>query len=52
MTNSETQTARLAASASPSYVGPFLTVAALFLVFGFITALNAALVPRVVLLDT
>jgi MFS transporter, FHS family, L-fucose permease len=30
----------------PSYTGPFLAVTALFLIFGFITALNAALVPH------
>jgi FHS family L-fucose permease-like MFS transporter len=34
------------ASTSPSYVGPFITVAALFFIFGFITNLNMALVPH------
>ena len=31
---------------APSYVGPFITVAILFLIFGFITNLNMALVPH------
>ncbi len=30
---------------SPGYVVPFLTVTALFFIFGFITTLNMALVP-------
>jgi FHS family L-fucose permease-like MFS transporter len=34
------------APSSPSYVGPFITVAALFFIFGFITNLNMALVPH------
>jgi FHS family L-fucose permease-like MFS transporter len=34
------------ASTAPSYVGPFITVAALFFIFGFITNLNMALVPH------
>ncbi len=34
------------ASTTPSYVGPFITVAALFFIFGFITNLNMALVPH------
>src|SRR5665213_1576224 len=34
------------ASGTPSYVGPFITVAALFFIFGFITNLNMALVPH------
>ncbi len=34
------------ASNVPSYVGPFITVAALFFIFGFITNLNMALVPH------
>ena len=34
------------ASTSPSYVGPFITVAILFFIFGFITNLNMALVPH------
>jgi FHS family L-fucose permease-like MFS transporter len=35
-----------ATSNAPSYVGPFITVAILFLIFGFITNLNMALVPH------
>ena len=35
-----------AVSDTPSYVGPFITVAALFFIFGFITNLNMALVPH------
>lgn len=31
---------------TPSYLGPFITVAALFFIFGFITNLNMALVPH------
>ncbi len=31
---------------APSYVGPFITVAVLFFIFGFITNLNMALVPH------
>ena len=31
---------------APSYLGPFITVAILFLIFGFITNLNMALVPH------
>ncbi|MFZ0743373.1 MAG: sugar MFS transporter [Terracidiphilus sp.] len=31
---------------TPSYIGPFITVAALFFIFGFITNLNMALVPH------
>src|ERR1700741_3084704 len=31
---------------TPSYVGPFITVATLFFIFGFITNLNMALVPH------
>ncbi len=31
---------------SPSYLGPFITVTALFFIFGFITNLNMALVPH------
>ena len=31
---------------SPSYTGPFITVTALFFIFGFITNLNMALVPH------
>jgi FHS family L-fucose permease-like MFS transporter len=35
-----------AAPSAPSYVGPFITVAILFFIFGFITNLNMALVPH------
>jgi MFS transporter, FHS family, L-fucose permease len=35
-----------ATSNAPSYVGPFITVAILFFIFGFITNLNMALVPH------
>lgn len=35
-----------ATQTAPSYVGPFMTVAALFFIFGFITNLNMALVPH------
>ena len=34
------------AQCSPSYTGPFVTVTALFFIFGFITTLNMALVPH------
>lgn len=33
-------------SNAPNYLGPFITVAILFLIFGFITNLNMALVPH------
>jgi FHS family L-fucose permease-like MFS transporter len=39
-------TPRAAASNAPSYLGPFITVTALFFIFGFITNLNMALVPH------
>lgn len=35
-----------AEQSTPSYLGPFITVAALFFIFGFITNLNMALVPH------
>ena len=35
-----------AVETTPSYTGPFITVAILFLIFGFITNLNMALVPH------
>ncbi len=35
-----------AGSNTPSYIGPFIAVTALFFIFGFITALNMALVPH------
>ena len=34
------------AASAPSYLGPFITVTALFFIFGFITNLNMALVPH------
>lgn len=40
-TRSNTQ----AAPAAPSYVGPFIIVAALYFIFGFVTNLNMGLVP-------
>jgi FHS family L-fucose permease-like MFS transporter len=39
-------TAPAGAPSSPNYTGPFLTVAVLFFIFGFITNLNMALVPH------
>lgn len=38
--------APIAAPAAPNYTAPFLTVTVLFFLFGFITALNMALVPH------
>ncbi|MGB7548700.1 MAG: sugar MFS transporter [Terracidiphilus sp.] len=35
-----------AAPSTPNYTGPFITVTALFFIFGFITTLNMALVPH------
>ena len=35
-----------AASSAPKYLGPFITLTFLFCIFGFITALNNALVPH------
>jgi MFS transporter, FHS family, L-fucose permease len=35
-----------ATAATPNYTGPFITVAVLFFIFGFITNLNMALVPH------
>ena len=35
-----------AAASTPNYLGPFITVAVLFFIFGFITNLNMALVPH------
>jgi FHS family L-fucose permease-like MFS transporter len=40
------QSTSTAAPSTPSYLGPFITVAALFFIFGFITNLNMALVPH------
>jgi FHS family L-fucose permease-like MFS transporter len=39
-------TAPTGASSTPSYMGPFIIVTALFFIFGFITNLNMALVPH------
>jgi len=41
-----TRSTPAATSSAPSYVGPFITVAILFFIFGFITNLNMALVPH------
>src|SRR5580692_7218501 len=41
-----TQTKQSSALTSPGYAVPFITVTALFFVFGFITNLNMALVPH------
>ena len=41
-----TQTKQSAALTSPGYLVPFITVTALFFIFGFITNLNMALVPH------
>jgi FHS family L-fucose permease-like MFS transporter len=41
-----TRSTPASASTAPSYVGPFITVAILFFIFGFITNLNMALVPH------
>jgi FHS family L-fucose permease-like MFS transporter len=41
-----TQTKQSAALTSPGYLIPFITVTALFFIFGFITNLNMALVPH------
>src|SRR5579859_2573463 len=41
-----TRSTPAAASTTPNYTGPFITVAVLFLIFGFITNLNMALVPH------
>jgi FHS family L-fucose permease-like MFS transporter len=40
-----TQSTTQAAPSAPNYTGPFITVAFLFFIFGFITTLNMALVP-------
>lgn len=39
-------TAPTGAPSAPNYTGPFITVTALFFIFGFITNLNMALVPH------
>jgi len=41
-----TRSTPAATAAAPSYTGPFITVAVLFFIFGFITNLNMALVPH------
>ena len=41
-----TQGKQSAALTSPGYLMPFVTVTALFFIFGFITNLNMALVPH------
>jgi MFS transporter, FHS family, L-fucose permease len=41
-----TQSTIKAAPSAPNYTGPFITVAILFFIFGFITNLNMALVPH------
>ncbi len=41
-----TRSTPAATATAPSYTGPFITVAALFFIFGFITNLNMALVPH------
>ena len=41
-----TETKKSAALTSPGYLIPFITVTALFFIFGFITNLNMALVPH------
>jgi FHS family L-fucose permease-like MFS transporter len=41
-----TQTKPTATQGTPNYTGPFITVAILFFIFGFITTLNMALVPH------
>ena len=40
------QSASTSAQRAPNYTGPFITVTALFFIFGFITTLNMALVPH------
>jgi FHS family L-fucose permease-like MFS transporter len=41
-----TRSTQPAVQTTPSYTGPFITVAVLFFIFGFITNLNMALVPH------
>ncbi|MGD0801437.1 MAG: sugar MFS transporter [Terracidiphilus sp.] len=41
-----TRSTTTTAPSAPNYLGPFITVAALFFIFGFITNLNMALVPH------
>jgi len=41
-----TRSTPAATTTAPSYTGPFITVAVLFFIFGFITNLNMALVPH------
>jgi FHS family L-fucose permease-like MFS transporter len=41
-----TRSTPASAATTPNYTGPFITVAVLFFIFGFITNLNMALVPH------
>lgn len=41
-----TRSAISSAQSAPDYTGPFITITALFFIFGFITTLNMALVPH------
>ena len=41
-----TRSTSATAATAPNYTGPFITVAVLFFIFGFITNLNMALVPH------
>ena len=41
-----TRSTPAAANAAPSYTGPFITVAILFGIFGFLTSLNNTLVAK------
>jgi FHS family L-fucose permease-like MFS transporter len=41
-----TRSTPAAAATTPSYIGPFITVTALYFIFGFITNLNMQLVPH------
>ncbi len=41
-----TRSAFSTAQSAPDYIGPFITITALFFIFGFITTLNMALVPH------
>jgi len=41
-----TRSTQPAAQGAPNYTGPFITVTALYFIFGFITNLNMALVPH------
>ena len=41
-----TQSTTAALAAAPNYTGPFITVAILFGIFGFLTSLNNVLVAK------